>query len=552
MEAHPDFDAKEVARTVALAVSTLHHRGLSSDSGNDETPLISKKMEEPNVQAFRSSAEDDDFPELIPQKRSWFSGLFERIPARIVLTILGFLGFCNVYALRVNLSVAMVAMVNSSAYASNGTKSEECSELSLNHTTKKDGEFIWSPSEQSTILASFFFGYIVTQIPGGRMAEVVGGKWLFGLGVFCTSVLTLLTPVVAVIPHYGYGALIALRIFEGLGEGVTFPAMHAMLGHWLPKNERSMLSTIIYSGAQIGTVISMPISGILCDSDFLGGWPSVFYVFGFLGCVWFVFWCLLIYETPSSHPRISKIELLLIETNNDSDETSKQKLAIPWKSILTSVPVWALILTHFGQNWGFYTLLTEMPTYLSAILHFPIKDNGFLSALPYLLQAVVSWVTSYIADFLRRKEYLKISTIRKLFNSIGFFGPAVCLMGVALVGCHYVASVVFLTFALGFNGCIYSGFMVTHVDMSPDYAGTLMGMTNGFATLTGFLAPEVVGALTENHQTLARWQIIFYLSTAVYVVSGLIFIICGSAKLQPWGVSVEEKEKRSDEDDSQN
>lgn len=34
------------------------------------------------------------------------------------------------------------------------------------------------------------------------------------------------------------------------------------------------------TGAQLGTVFSMPISGILCKSNFLGGWPSVFYVFG--------------------------------------------------------------------------------------------------------------------------------------------------------------------------------------------------------------------------------------------------------------------------------
>lgn len=56
--------------------------------------------------------------------------------------------------------------------------------------------------------------------------------------------------------------------------------MHAMLGSWMPKLERSTLSSFIYSGAQIGTVIAMPICGVLCDSDFLGGWPSVFYVFG--------------------------------------------------------------------------------------------------------------------------------------------------------------------------------------------------------------------------------------------------------------------------------
>ena len=36
------------------------------------------------------------------------------LPTRYVLTLMGFLGFCNVYMLRVNLSMAIVQMVNDS------------------------------------------------------------------------------------------------------------------------------------------------------------------------------------------------------------------------------------------------------------------------------------------------------------------------------------------------------------------------------------------------------------------------------------------------------
>ena len=46
-----------------------------------------------------------------------------------------------------------------------------------------------------------------------------------------------------------------------------------------------------------------------------------------------------------------------------------QKLSVPWKSILTSLPVWATVAAHFAENWGFYTLLTQLPTFLSGINH---------------------------------------------------------------------------------------------------------------------------------------------------------------------------------------
>jgi ACS family sodium-dependent inorganic phosphate cotransporter-like MFS transporter 5 len=36
----------------------------------------------------------------------------------------------------------------------------------------------------------------------------------------------------------------------------------------------------LFIGKEIGVVITTPIAGILCASNFLGGWPAAFYVFG--------------------------------------------------------------------------------------------------------------------------------------------------------------------------------------------------------------------------------------------------------------------------------
>jgi hypothetical protein len=46
----------------------------------------------------------------------------------------------------------------------------------------------------------------------------------------------------------------------------------------------------------------------------------------------------------------------------------------PWRHILTSVPVWAILVMHVCQNWGFYTLLTCLPTYFNDVLRFNIES----------------------------------------------------------------------------------------------------------------------------------------------------------------------------------
>ena len=322
--------------------------------------------------------------------------------ARHVLALMGFLGFANVYAMRVNLSVAIVAMVNNTAIATNTSRTDNAScpaPGNSSYPPAPDGPFSWGPREQGWLLGAFFFGYVVTQLPGGRLAEKYGGKTLYGGGVLVTSVLTLLTPLAANTSIYLF---ILVRVLEGLGEGVTFPVMHAMLAVWVPPAERSRMAGLVYSGAQAGTVLSLPISGLLCSTY---GWPSVFYVFGLLGIVWWVAWCWLVADSPDSHPRIDESERRYIVTSLAASKARLPSTAVPWLAILSSPSVWALTTAHVAQNYGFYTLLTELPTYMANVLHFNIRDNSLVSALPYLAMLAVSLTVTRLADIVLAAGY---------------------------------------------------------------------------------------------------------------------------------------------------
>jgi len=67
---------------------------------------------------------------------------------------------------------------------------------------------------QGYILGSYFWGYIVTQVPGGRIAEMYSAKWVIWGCVFLQAILSLLTPPAA---YISYIAVIVVRIIEGLG-----------------------------------------------------------------------------------------------------------------------------------------------------------------------------------------------------------------------------------------------------------------------------------------------------------------------------------------------
>lgn len=96
---------------------------------------------------------------------------------------------------------------------------------------------------QGTILSCYFWGYFVSQIPGARIAERFSAKWVMLFSVVINIVCTFLTPIMA---RLDYIALILMRIAEGIGGGVTFPAMHVMLSAWAPPDERSIMSSVMY------------------------------------------------------------------------------------------------------------------------------------------------------------------------------------------------------------------------------------------------------------------------------------------------------------------
>lgn len=146
------------------------------------------------------------------------------------------------------------------------------------------------------------------------------------------------------------------------------------------------MATIAFAGNYAGTIISMPASGLLARSF---GWESLFYVFGkyllnlhlilkwthiwltifsfkgTIGCVWYILWILIVRENPAKDKFISKDELRYIQESIGSPNSTNIKH--PWKSIFTSKAVYAISASHFAENWGFYTLLTQLPSFLKGM-----------------------------------------------------------------------------------------------------------------------------------------------------------------------------------------
>ena len=83
-------------------------------------------------------------------------------------------------------------------------------------SSNSSAPFSWDSRVQGSVLAAFFYGYVITQIPGGYLTRRCGGKVVYAFGVVGSSLLALLSPIAATAG--GWKALWAARFLQGVAQ----------------------------------------------------------------------------------------------------------------------------------------------------------------------------------------------------------------------------------------------------------------------------------------------------------------------------------------------
>ncbi|KAJ3634275.1 hypothetical protein MTP99_011170 [Tenebrio molitor] len=425
------------------------------------------------------------------------------------------LGFMIHHMLRLNISITIVEMVTMNK-----------SNASL---VSYGPRYNWNEEEKNDILGYFFCGFILTQVPGGRLSEMYGTRIVVGVGLLCAALATILVPLAC---HMHYYWVLFARFALGLALGVQWPSIPPMAAKWVSPSDTSKFMSHMTASA-LGGALTYPVCGYLITSL---GWPSVFYISGGITLLWTMAWFYLVYDSPEQHPRISREEKEQL-INARIVNCAANKSTTPWINIFISPPAWAFIMGNVLFCFTTYLALYQLPSYISQVLHLNIEQNGWLSSLPHFGKYAAAVISSYLADRALKAKKFSRTTVRKVCTTISFWGPSILFTIQAIWGDNYTVSVVVFVSAFAFMSFATPGVLANCVDIAPAYSGTILGISQVLAGAGGYVSTKIVGLITKEEQSFQQWRYIFWIAVGVNMVAGAIFLMFASGEVQSWNSS---------------
>ncbi|EAZ19842.1 hypothetical protein OsJ_35427 [Oryza sativa Japonica Group] len=388
-------------------------------------------------------------------------------------------------------------------------------DLSVPRYGRKRGRLMVSPGEY------------LWEIPGGWAAQRIGGRRVLLLSFVLWSLICGLIPL----DPKREVILVLSRLFVGVAQGFIFPAIHTVLAQWVPPQERSRSVSLTTSGMYLGAAGGMLFFPSLVKHM---GAQSVFFVEAVLGVAWSVIWLKFSSEPPRtdlpkvSMPKVASREKIKAQAGG---VVAPRTVKIPWRRIIFSLPVWAIVVNNFTFHYALYVLMNWLPTYFELGLQLSLQDMGSSKMLPYFNMFIFSNIGGVVADHLITRRILSITKTRKLLNTIGFVVSAVALMALPLFRTPS-GTVLCSSISLGFLALGRAGFAVNHMDVAPKFAGIVMGVSNTAGTLAGIVGVGLTGSILEGAKASnmdltnsETWKTVFFVPGYLCIFSSIIFLI---------------------------
>lgn len=327
----------------------------------------------------------------------------------------------------------------------------------------------------------FFWGYIVLQIPAGRLAGVWSARKVIMLQLILWCGVALSTAFVTTETE-----LIVNRFALGIAEGGVLTCTIVLIRAWFTRPERARANTMFLLSLAVAPVIANPLSGFILEHS---TWKTMFIVEAAPALLWGFVWWWAIADSPHDANWLDPEEKarLLATLEEEARETGPVRghwLATMWHPavLLLALYNFMALMAEWGVNFWLPTVLKETGL--------PIGVVGMLAALPYALGIVMMILVARSSDRLRERKWHMIAATA--FSGLFLF----CAQLSSVMGT--LGTVLFLSLAIGAFLGRFGPFWTLPADvLPPAVAGVGIGLINGAGNLGGTVGPYFFGAVRD-------------------------------------------------------
>jgi len=375
---------------------------------------------------------------------------------------------------------------------------------------------------KGTMLAMIPLGYLITQIPGGALADRLGAKNVMTATLSLSALCCIFMP--AMYDTFGMTGMLVTLVFMGLVQGPLFPTSSVFLSKWMPQpepgkpDEKAWGTAMLDIGISMGTLFIIPAVTFISEAF---GWRRTYQIVGLVSFAFIAVWQVLAASTPAESWIISKEELEYLEknmaskkaearakeagrrvsvlasnTNGDVAELTNSFIGLPWGVALHS-GLWAVFFAHMAFNFGAYYLTNWSPTYYKDVLGVGPKEAYLHLMIPHLTNLAAKTSNPSINAWLARNGYDLLAS-RKAFTCAGFMLASAVLTVVYPVRGSVWASTICFSLANAFFGLAPSGFKSNYLDITEEYVGLISGYGNTLGTVSSFLQPKLLAFILDS------------------------------------------------------
>ncbi len=285
--------------------------------------------------------------------------------------------------------------------------------------------------EKGKCLSAIPTGYLLTQVPGGALADRFGAKTVTTLSLTLSACGCLAMPWMA--GRFGLTGLWFTLFFIGAVQGPLFPASTVFLSRWMPTvpggvDEKAWGTSMLDIGISLGTLLVIPVANGLGASV---GWQQTYRVIGLASLCFVALWQCVAANTPSQCWFIGEGERDFLQkyvappTARAAAQPS-QKKKVPDQPMLLGIPrsmalssgLWAVFLSHMAFNFGGYYLTNWSPTYYDSVLGLTPKETRAHLMLPHVANLAMKSISPFLVQHVSKSGY-SLLTSRKLFTVTG-------------------------------------------------------------------------------------------------------------------------------------